>query len=100
MTPDRSALLILADELDRVRDLYDALRAERDSFVTASISTNAPASPATPSDAITTVNARADALHAALTQAVAFVERQGGYATAEDQAALRGWRALLAEGRR
>ena len=43
--------------------------------------------------------ARAEALHAALEQAVAHVKRSGWMST-EDQAQLRTWQALLAEGRR
>lgn len=86
---NRSALLVLADELDSVRAERDQLRAERDAV------------PATHSDALTTANARAEALHAALTQAVAFAEKVGReFMRTEDQAALRVWRALLAEGRR
>lgn len=45
-------------------------------------------------------HARAEALHAALKQAVGYLLKTGGFMCAEDQAQLRLWRALLEESRR
>ncbi len=48
-------------------------------------------------DLVEKLTAERDALHDALTKLVAFVDRHGGYMSAQHQASLRGAKALLVE---
>ncbi len=48
-------------------------------------------------DLVEKLTAERDALHDALTRLVRYLSKHGGYMSAENQAALRGAKALLAE---